>query len=156
MNPIRKKRIILISAMVIGVGSAVGFALFAFNQNLMFYFSPTEVAQGKVTGESRFRLGGIVVEGTVKRASQGVLVSFDLTDGANTVKVEYDGILPDLFREGQVILAKGQLGDNKKFVADEVLAKHDENYMPPEVAESLKKAGQAMKQKPPHPTGVAK
>jgi len=166
MNPTRKKRIILLSAMLVGVGAAVGFALYAFNQNLMFYFSPTEVVQGKVTGDSRFRLGGIVVEGTLKREEKGLLVKFDLTDGANTVKVEYEGILPDLFREGQVILAKGQLGEGKAFVADEVLAKHDENYMPPEVADSLKKASQAMKNKTgenktgenksAHPEGIEK
>lgn len=147
MNPTRKKRIILISAMVLGVGTAVGFALFAFNQNLMFYFSPTEVMQGKVTENSRIRLGGIVIEGTLKRDEKSLLVKFDITDGAEIVKVEYEGILPDLFREGQVILAKGQLGKGKTFIADEVLAKHDENYMPPEVADSLKKASQAMKNK---------
>ena len=140
MRPIRRKRIILIALMVAGVGTAIGFALYAFNQNLMFYFSPTEVAQGKAPSNSNFRLGGIVVEGSVKREQKSLLVSFDVTDGAETIKIEYEGILPDLFREGQVILAKGQIGNNKIFRANEVLAKHDENYMPREVAESLKQA----------------
>jgi cytochrome c-type biogenesis protein CcmE len=140
MRPVRKKRIILIALMVVGVGTAIGFALYAFNQNLMFYFSPTEVVEGKAPESSNIRLGGIVMEGSVKREPKSLLVSFDVTDGAETIKIEYEGILPDLFREGQVILAKGQLGKNKIFRASEVLAKHDENYMPREVAESLKQA----------------
>lgn len=148
MRAVRKKRIILITLMVVGVGTAIGFALYAFNQNLMFYFSPSEVAQGKAPGSSNFRLGGVVVEGTVKREAKSLLVRFDLTDGAETIKVEYEGILPDLFREGQVILAKGQLNGGKVFRANEVLAKHDENYMPREVAESLMQASkQKQKQK---------
>jgi len=146
MNPIRKKRIVLLGLMIIGVGTAIGFALYAFNQNLMFYFSPTDVAQGKAPAHSNFRLGGVVVEGSVKREHKSLLVKFDLTDGAETLKVEYEGILPDLFREGQVILAKGQIGTHKVFTANEVLAKHDENYMPREVAESLAKAAKMKQQ----------
>ncbi len=148
MRPVRKKRIILIALMVVGVGTAIGFALYAFNQNLMFYFSPTEVVQGKAPESSNIRLGGIVMDGSVKRDPKSLLVSFDVTDGAETIKIEYEGILPDLFREGQVILAKGQLGKNKIFRASEVLAKHDENYMPREVADSLKQAAKMKKNDP--------
>ena len=98
MRPVRKKRIILITLMVVGVGTAIGFALYAFNQNLMFYFSPTEVVEGKAPESSNIRLGGIVMEGSVKREPKSLLVSFDVTDGAETIKIEYEGILPDLFR----------------------------------------------------------
>lgn len=143
MNPVRRKRLILISIMIAGVGSAVGFALYAFNQNMMFYYSPTEVMNGKAPAHAHIRLGGVVVKGTFKHLPQSIRSQFDVTDGGKTVKVQYDGVLPDLFREGQVILAKGELDKNGLFVADEVLAKHDEKYMPREVVESLKKAAEA-------------
>jgi cytochrome c-type biogenesis protein CcmE len=143
MNPVRRKRLILISIMVAGVGTAVGFALYAFNQNMMFYYSPTEVMAGKAPAHAHIRLGGVVVKGSFKRVPKSIRCIFDLSDGGKTVKVQYDGVLPDLFREGQVILAKGRLDGHGTFVADEVLAKHDEKYMPREVAESLKKAANA-------------
>lgn len=143
MNPIRRKRLILIGIMVAGVGIAVGFALNAFNQNMMFYYSPSEVMNGKAPAHARIRMGGVVVDGSFKRIEKSIRAQFDVTDGGNTIKVEYEGVLPDLFREGQVILAKGELNKDGLFVADEVLAKHDENYMPREVADSLQQAAKA-------------
>jgi cytochrome c-type biogenesis protein CcmE len=140
MNPIRKKRLYLIGIMVAGIAVAVGLALKAFDENLMFFFSPSEVVAGEAPNNHAFRVGGLVTEGSVKRQPDGLTVHFDLTDNAETITVEYAGILPDLFREGQGIVAMGKLGDNGLFVASEVLAKHDENYMPPEVADSLKAA----------------
>ena len=139
MKPIRKQRLYLILLMVIGVAIAVGFGLNAFNENLMFFFSPSQVVAGEAPGDHPFRLGGMVVKGSVKRPGDDLLVRFDLTDFERVVSVEYQGILPDLFREGQGIVSKGRLREDGIFVADEVLAKHDENYMPPEVADSLKK-----------------
>lgn len=140
MTPARKKRLALISMMVIGVTVATTLALKAFNENLMFYFSTTDVKQGKAPHNKLFRLGGMVVDGSVKHDSESLKVNFDLTDYQSSVTVEYTGILPDLFREGQGIISKGKLNSQGVFIAEEVLAKHDENYMPPEVAESLKKA----------------
>lgn len=145
MNPVRRKRLILIGIMVIGVGTAVGFALNAFNQNMMFYFSPTEVLEGKAPNNHRIRLGGVVMDGSFKRVKNSITAHFDVTDGAKVIKVQYDKVLPDLFREGQVILAKGKLDNNGLFIADEVLAKHDENYMPREVADSLQQAAKQNK-----------
>lgn len=145
MNPIRRRRLILVLVMVLGVGTAVGFALYAFNQNLMFYFSPSEVAAGKAPPGARFRLGGIVLDGSVQRAAGSLQVRFVVGDGAQNIPVVYEGILPDLFREGQVVLVMGRLGSQGEFAADEVLAKHDENYMPREVAESLRQAANQAK-----------
>ncbi len=142
MTPTRKKRLILIVAMVVGVGIATALAVTAFNDNLMFYFSPSEVAEGKAPVDHPFRVGGLVTNGSVKRQSDGLTVEFTLTDTRATIPVRYTGILPDLFREGQGIIARGRLNEAGVFVADEVLAKHDENYMPPEVADSLKTAQQ--------------
>jgi len=144
MTPTRKRRLALVVILVLGVGIASGFALMSFNENLMFFFSPAEVAAGKAPQARKFRLGGMVVEGSVQRDASnhdketGLMVRFDLTDNADTVSVEYNGILPDLFREGQGIIAHGKLRNDGVFVADEVLAKHDENYMPPEVADAMK------------------
>jgi len=129
--------------MVAGVGIAVGFALYAFNQNMMFYYSPTEVIAGKAPANAQIRMGGVVVKGTFKHLPKSIRSQFEVTDGGKTVEVQYDGVLPDLFREGQVILAKGVLNRQGLFVANEVLAKHDEKYMPREVVESLKKAAEA-------------
>ncbi len=140
MNPVRRKRLILIGLMVAGVAVAVGFALNAFNQNLMFFYSPSEVVGGKAPVDHPFRLGGLVTTGSVQRMSNGLTTRFAVTDNTQTVTIEYTGILPDLFREGQGIVAHGKLNENGVFVADEVLAKHDENYMPPEVAAALEKS----------------
>ena len=141
MTPARKRRLLLIGLMVLGVAGAAGFALTAFNENLMFFFSPSEVAAGKPPHNAAFRMGGMVVDGSVQRPGDGMTVSFGLTDNVQVVTVEYTGILPDLFREGQGIVTKGRLREDGVFVADEVLAKHDENYMPPEVAGIMKPAG---------------
>jgi len=144
MTPVRRQRLILILLMVAGVATATTFALKAFNENLMYFFSTTEVAEGKAPKDAKFRLGGMVVEGSITRPNKGIMVRFELTDYGKTVTVEYSGILPDLFREGQGIVANGRLNSSGIFVAEEVLAKHDENYMPPEVAESLKKPAEKM------------
>jgi len=140
VKPARKKRLFFIIFLITGIAVAAGFALYAFNQNLMFYFSPSEVKQGKAPVNKLFRMGGMVVEGTFKKEKNTLKVFFDITDYEKTVTVEYTGLLPDLFREGQGIISRGKLNSDGIFVAEEVLAKHDENYMPPEVAESLKKA----------------
>ena len=139
MKPARKQRLYLIGLMVVGVGLAATFALQAFNENLMYFFSTTDVVAGKAPSDRLFRLGGMVVEDSVERPGDDLLVRFELTDFDKAVTVEYSGILPDLFREGQGIVASGKLNNKGVFVAEEVLAKHDENYMPPEVEESLKK-----------------
>ena len=140
MTPKRKQRLLLIASMVIGVGIAAGFALKAFNENLMFFYSPTEVVAGDAPADHMIRVGGLVTTGSVQRQPDGLTVKFDLTDNTDTITVQYTGILPDLFREGQGIVAHGRLQDDRLFVADEVLAKHDENYMPPEVADALQAA----------------
>jgi cytochrome c-type biogenesis protein CcmE len=138
MRIIKQKRLGLILLMVAGIGIATFFGLRAFNDNLMYFFSATDVIEGKAPKDHLFRLGGMVVKGSVVRQPSGLTVRFVLTDMAKEVTVEYTGILPDLFREGQGIVANGKLDKNGIFIAQEVLAKHDENYMPPEVAGSMK------------------
>jgi cytochrome c-type biogenesis protein CcmE len=123
----------------VGIVIATALTLRAFEENMMFFVDISEVAAGNYPDDRNFRVGGLVVEGSVRREPGELEVSFDLTDLGSELTVSYNGILPDLFREGQGIIAHGQLGDDGVFVADEVLAKHDENYMPPEVAESLAK-----------------
>ena len=144
MTPARKKRLSLIVLMLIGVAVGVSFALKALNENIMFFFSPADIQAGKAPPNKDFRVGGMVVDGSVSRPGEGLTVEFDLTDNASVVKVKYTGILPDLFREGQGIVANGRLNEQGEFIAKEVLAKHDENYMPPEVMEAMKKSGQKM------------
>jgi len=124
----------LILLMVCGVALGVGLALKSLDQNIMFFFTPTEVMAGKAPQNKLFRIGGMVVEGSVARPGDGLTVKFDLTDNEQSVTVRFAGILPDLFREGQGIIANGKLDASGEFVAEEVLAKHDENYMPPELA----------------------
>ena len=141
MKPARKKRLVLIVLMVAGIATGIGFALKSLDENIMFFFTPTEVAAGKAPQGRLFRMGGMVVNGSVRRPGEGLTVHFDLTDNESKVTVMYTGILPDLFREGQGIIANGRLDKDGAFVAQEVLAKHDENYMPPEVAEAMKKSG---------------
>jgi cytochrome c-type biogenesis protein CcmE len=131
----------LVGLILLGVSGAVVFALTAFQENLEYFHSPTEVAEGKAPSDKTFRLGGMVPEGSFKRTPGSREATFVLTDYANNVTVSYSGILPDLFREGQGVVARGRLGTNGVFVADEVLAKHDENYMPPDVADALRKQG---------------
>ena len=137
MTPKRQQRLMLIIALVFGVSIAVGLVLKAFNQNLMYFYTTTEVKEGIAPQGQIIRLGGLVVEGSVNRPDNDVTIEFKLTDNQSEVTVLYSGILPDLFREGQGILAHGQLNQQQIFIADEVLAKHDENYMPPEVADSM-------------------
>ena len=134
MTPARKKRLALIALMVAGVALGVGAALKSLDENIMFFFTPAEVMAGKAPQDQLFRIGGMVVEGSVSRPGDGLTVQFDLTDNDRQVTVRYTGILPDLFREGQGIIANGRLDERGEFVAEEVLAKHDENYMPPELA----------------------
>ena len=141
MTPARRKRLTLIGLMVIGLALAAALLANAFRQNLLFFFSPTQIAQGEAPIDKPFRIGGMVVDGSVERSNQDLSVQFALTDMAATVTVSFTGILPDLFREGQGIVAMGKLDHEGLFTASEVLAKHDENYMPPEVAEALEKAG---------------
>jgi cytochrome c-type biogenesis protein CcmE len=138
MRIIKQKRLGLILLMVAGISIATFFGLRAFNDNLMYFFSASDVIEGKAPKDHLFRLGGMVVKGSVVRQPSGLTVRFVLTDMAKEVTVEYTGILPDLFREGQGIVANGKLDANGVFIAQEVLAKHDENYMPPEVAGSMK------------------
>jgi cytochrome c-type biogenesis protein CcmE len=140
MSPIRKKRLAQITLLLSAVAIALFLLLQAFNENMSFYFSTSDVVQGKAPSERNFRMGGLVLNGSVQRATDSLKVSFRLTDMAQEVPVVYEGILPDLFREGQGVIVTGRM-QGTSFVAEEVLAKHDENYMPPEVADSLKKAG---------------
>jgi cytochrome c-type biogenesis protein CcmE len=141
MTPARKKRLALVILMIAGVAVGVGFALNSLNQNIMFFLTPSEVMAGEAPRDRLFRVGGMVVEGSISRPGDGLTVQFDLTDNEKQVTVHYTGILPDLFREGQGVIANGRLGDNGEFVAEEVLAKHDENYMPPELAGMHKPEG---------------
>jgi len=134
----RQQRMLIVILVLVGVGIATTFGLRAFQENLLYYYSPSAVQAGEAPVGRKFRVGGLVVPGTVKRTEGEIDVSFDLTDNSALVTVQFAGILPDLFREGQGIIAHGKLDQQGVFVAEEVLAKHDENYMPPEVAESLK------------------
>ena len=134
----RRFTIIGISLAVLGI--AVGLVLVALEDSIVFFYSPSDVAEKKITPGQRFRLGGLVEDGSLKRGA-GTEIEFVITDNERTVKVSYDGILPDLFREGQGVITEGQLVGGGQFKADSVLAKHDENYMPREVADALKKKG---------------
>lgn len=136
----RQQRMVLVVLVLLGVAGAAGLGLRAFQENLLYFYSTSQVVKGDVPSDRTFRLGGIVVEGSVERAPGSLEVRFVLTDTLTPVPVRYSGILPDLFREGQGIVAHGRMNEEGVFVADEVLAKHDENYMPPEVAESIKDA----------------
>ncbi|HXP65163.1 MAG TPA: cytochrome c maturation protein CcmE [Steroidobacteraceae bacterium] len=139
MTP-RRKRMYVVLGILGGVAASVSLAVMASRENIMFYFDPTQVVEGKAPQAKRFRIGGMVVKGSVDRKPGDLQVRFVLTDFAHEVPVEYTGVLPDLFREGQGIIAHGTMNSRGAFVADEVLAKHDEKYMPPEVAASLKKS----------------
>ncbi len=143
----RSRRKVLVIAIVFGVVIAAVLGLTAFEENLLYFYSPTQIKAGEAPKNHSFRVGGLVVDGSVQREKNSLKVQFDLTDNTETMSVEYTGILPDLFREGQGIVAMGSMQANGQFVAQEVLAKHDENYMPPEVADALKKAEQAAKAK---------
>jgi cytochrome c-type biogenesis protein CcmE len=140
MHPQRKQKLFIILFMLGGIALAVTLMLVALKENINLFYTPTQIAAGEAPINRTIRAGGMVVEGSVTRAKDGLTVQFDVTDGKDIVTIEYEGILPDLFREGQGIVALGQINQNKRFVASEVLAKHDENYMPPEVADALEKA----------------
>lgn len=140
MHPQRKKRLHLILFLVIAVGAAVALAMYSLSQNINLFQTPTQIANGEVPAGRTIRAGGLVVEGSVVRDAEGLGVTFRVTDGQSEVPIHYDGILPDLFREGQGIVALGQLSTEGVFEASEVLAKHDENYMPPEVQDALEQA----------------
>lgn len=140
MHPQRKQKLLIILFMVTGIALAVGLMLVALKENINLFYTPQQIVAGEAPLNRTIRAGGMVVEGSVKRNEDGLKVRFDVTDGKDYVTIEYEGILPDLFREGQGIVALGQLNEEKIIIASEVLAKHDENYMPPEVADALEKA----------------
>lgn len=146
MKPKRKQRLIIILGILVAVGAATGLMMFALTENINLFYTPSEIAEGKAPVERRIRVGGLVVPGSVKRGDD-LMVTFDLTDNAEQITVRYAGILPDLFREGQGIIANGKLIKGTLVEADEVLAKHDENYVPPEVQEAIEKAGHPKKVK---------
>jgi cytochrome c-type biogenesis protein CcmE len=139
MTPTRKRRLIVISLVLAAVVVASVLTVFALQQNMTYLFSPSEVRDGHAPVDARFRLGGVVEEQSIKRSGDSLKVDFVVTDRFQTIPVEYTGILPDLFREGQSVVASGAL-QNGRFVATEVLAKHDETYMPKEVADAIAKA----------------
>ena len=141
MTPTRKRRLIGVLVIIVGVGVAATVAIRSLNENMLFFVSPSDVKEQNLPAGKRFRLGGLVAGGSVSRAEDSLAVTFDVTDGAEITPVRFDGILPDLFREGQGVIAIGELTEDGRFEASEVLAKHDENYMPPEVADALEKAG---------------
>jgi cytochrome c-type biogenesis protein CcmE len=137
MKP-RHKRAAIVVGVLAAVGTAVALVLNAFNSNLVFFYTPSQIAAKEAPQGRTFRVGGMVQSGTVVR--EGVTVRFLVTDTAQTVPVRYEGVLPDLFKEGKGVVAQGQLGPDGVFVAREVLAKHDENYMPPEAADAMQRA----------------
>ena len=140
MTP-RQKRFTIIGVALLALAGAAALVLNAFRSNMVFFFTPSQVSAGEAPKERTFRLGGLVRQGSLAR--QGITVNFVVTDTAHDVAVRYDGTLPDLFKEGKGVVAQGSLGPDGVFTAREVLAKHDENYMPPEAAEALKRAGKA-------------
>ncbi len=147
MMKARHKRLVLVALGIVGVGIAASLALNALQSNISYFFSPSQVMAKEAPNDHVFRLGGLVEDGSLQRQQDGLTVHFSVTDNAERVKVSYTGILPDLFNEGQGVVAKGKLGADGLFYAEEVLAKHDESYMPPEVADTLRDV---------HNEGVAK
>jgi cytochrome c-type biogenesis protein CcmE len=140
----RTRRGLWIVAGLAGLGVAVALVVNAFRSNLVFFFTPTQVAAQEAPRDRAFRIGGLVEAGSVAREKDGLTVRFRVTDTAKTIPVVYTGLLPDLFREGKGVVAQGRIASDGTFKATEVLAKHDENYMPPEAAEALKRAGHPM------------
>ena len=141
MTPTRKRRLIAVLLILAGVSIASTIAFYSLQENLLYFQSPSEVAEQAMPAGRQFRLGGLVKPGTVERTGDGLTTHFVVTDGPEELQVQYVGILPDLFREGQGVIARGALNGQGTFDATEVLAKHDENYMPPEVADALEKTG---------------
>ena len=139
----RSRRLVALAVGLLTLGAATALVLNAFNSNLVFFFSPTQVMANEAPRERNFRVGGLVEEGSVAREPTGLTIRFKVTDTAQSIPVTYTGLLPDLFQEGKGVVAQGKLGADGVFRADQVLAKHDENYMAPEAAEALAKARQA-------------
>lgn len=138
MTP-RRRRMALVGLIVLGMAGAVALAVNAFNDNLLYFYTPSDLVAGKAPADRVFRVGGLVTKGSFKREAGSMEARFQVTDMKQNVTISYSGLLPDLFREGQGIIARGRMGENGTFVAEEVLAKHDENYMPPDVAKALAK-----------------
>ena len=155
MKP-RHKRLALILVGLAAIGVAVALVLNAFQSNLVFFYTPTEIADGKAPTGRAFRIGGLVQPGSLQRTGDGTRVEFMVTDNAKTIQVAYTGILPDLFKEGKGVVAQGTIQPDGSFQANEVLAKHDENYMPPEAAEALERAGHPMSATPQYQTPQSK
>jgi len=137
----KRRRLVAVGLVVLGVGTATALALTAFQDNLVFFFSPSDVIAGKPPEGRAFRLGGLVEQGSVERVAEGRAIKFRVTDTQKSIDVVYAGVVPDLFREGQGVVAQGRLEPDGTFRASDVLAKHDETYMPREVADALKRAG---------------
>lgn len=146
MNPVRRQRLLLVLLLLAGVSTAIALALFALSENINHYFSPGQMVNGEAPIDKTIRGGGIVVPDSVERDPDSLTVTFLIETGGAEVEVEYTGILPDLFREGQGIIGTGKLDENGRFIADQLLAKHDENYMPPEVQKAIDKAHSAQEQ----------
>jgi cytochrome c-type biogenesis protein CcmE len=144
MKP-RHKRLALVAAGLAAIAIAAALVLNAFRSNLVFFFTPSQIAAGEAPKDRNFRVGGMVEAGSLKRQADGLTVHFVVTDTAKSVPVAYRGILPDLFREGKGVVAEGRLGADGVFRADQVLAKHDENYMPPEAAHAIEQAHKAQR-----------
>lgn len=142
MNPKRKQKLMLIGLMVGGLSLAIGLTLYALSSNINLFYAPTQIMAGEAPEGVEIRAGGMVVEGSVERDTQSMKVRFAVTDYNQEIWINYEKILPDLFREGQGVVAVGRLNDQGELMASQVLARHDENYMPPEVAEALKLAGE--------------
>lgn len=141
----RNKKLLAITLGVVGLGAIVALVLNAFRDNMVFFFTPSQIAQGEAPTGRAFRIGGMVEMGSIQRQPDGLTVKFIVTDTAKSVPVAYKGILPDLFKEGKGVVAEGKLGEDGLFTASQVLAKHDENYMPPEAAHAVEQAQKAQK-----------
>ena len=141
MHPLRKQRLTIVAFIVLGASLAAGLVFWALRDNMNFFYSPAQIAAGEAPAGRTIRVGGLVVPGSMRRSESGLDVEFTVTDNKSTLAVHYTGILPDLFAEGQGVVALGTLDDAGRFTAEQVLAKHDENYMPPEVHDALKQGG---------------
>ncbi|MBB6253521.1 cytochrome c maturation protein CcmE [Nitrospirillum iridis] len=149
----KRRRMMILALALLGLGTATALTLSAFRDNIVFFYSPSDLA-AKPPGGRTVRIGGLVETGSLKRDAGGLTVTFQVTDTAKSLPVTYTGILPDLFREGQGVVAEGKLGPDGVFTATELLAKHDEKYMPPDVADALKRAGHPGKPGDAAPTGA--
>jgi cytochrome c-type biogenesis protein CcmE len=145
MHPLRKQRLLIVLFIVLGASVSAGLIFWALSDNMNFFYAPAQIARGEAPAAKTIRVGGLVVPGSVRRSETGLDVHFEVTDNQSTLKIAYQGILPDLFAEGQGVVAIGELESATQFRAQQVLAKHDENYMPPEVHEALK-AGESYDQ----------